>query len=174
MLASRLMIDDDAHDVAGAGAEQPIGDDVEHAALHRRQFADREHVQIQHVEQQVDRDDGGRAERERQRHVAPGIADLLGHVGGGVPARVGEHHGDEREQPVAGRPLPARRRRGSRTAPVPNAKPESDEQQKRRDLQRREHVAHDAAGPDAADVNAASSQIDAIATIVCVENVSGR
>ena len=64
MLAGRLMIDDHAHDVRRRRAEQPVGDDVEHAALHRRQLVDRQHVEIQRVQQQIDRDDGAGAERE--------------------------------------------------------------------------------------------------------------
>ena len=45
MLAAMLTIETIAHDVAGADAEQPIGDDVEHAALHLGQLADRQHVE---------------------------------------------------------------------------------------------------------------------------------
>ena len=101
MLAAMLTIETTRHDVAGARPEQPVGDDVEDAALHRRELADRQHVEEQHVEQDVDRDHRQRADGQRARHVAPGIADLFGDVRRGVPARVGEHHRDQREQPRA-------------------------------------------------------------------------
>ena len=59
-----------------------------------------QHVEEQQVEQDVDRDDRQRADGQRARHVAAGIADLLRDVRRGVPARVGEHHRNQREKPA--------------------------------------------------------------------------
>ena len=90
---------DEAHDVAGARTEQPVGDHVENAALHRCESADRKNIQIQHVQKEIDHDYRNGAGGQRQRHVAIGIANLLGDVAGGVPAGVREHDRHEREQP---------------------------------------------------------------------------
>ncbi len=55
-------------------------------------------------------------ERERERHVAAGVLDLVDHVGRGVPARVGVHHEEQRDRELfrengrPGRPRWARRR----------------------------------------------------------------
>ena len=98
--AARLMIATIAEDVAGARAEHALADEVEHAALDRRELAHGHRIQIQQVQQRVDDDDADRPHQQRARHVASGIADLLGHVRRGVPSRIGEHHRNEREQPV--------------------------------------------------------------------------
>jgi hypothetical protein len=94
-------------------ADQPLGGDVEDAPLHGHQFLDRDHLEIEHVDQDVDHRDRAGAERQRQRQVPPGIAHLFRHVGGGVPARIDEHHDDQAEQPSGGVTAPARRRRAT-------------------------------------------------------------
>ena len=91
---------DDRHDVSGTHTQQPVGNDVQHAPLHSRELANRDDVEVEHVEQEVDDGDDGRSQKQRARHVASGIADLLRHVRGGVPARIGEHDRDEREEPA--------------------------------------------------------------------------
>ena len=72
-------------------------------------LADRHGVEVEHVQAQVHQHHGRRANRQGARHVAAGLADLLGDVGRGVPAAVREHHDDERERPVE-----RRRRRAPR------------------------------------------------------------
>ena len=140
------------HDVARPLPEQPIGHHVEHAALRGGELADRNHVQIQRVEQQVDDDDAGRAENQRPGHVAAGVADLLGHVRRGVPSGVGEHHRNHREHPASDRDGPDRSSQ-VRRRPRPRRQPEDDEQHECRHLQGREGVAGGAPRSDADDVD---------------------
>ena len=93
------------------------------------------------------------AERERPRHVAAGIADLLGHVGRGVPARVGEHHRDQREQPRRRRPPAPRPATRFDADPAPSDKPSAMKISSAETLSAGEDVLHDAARADAADVD---------------------
>ena len=140
MLAAMLTMDTTPHHVAGAGAEQPIGDDVEDAAFHGGKLPDRQHVQEQQVQQEVDCDDRERAEGQRARNVPARVRDLFGDVRRGVPPRVGEHHRNEREQPGAARDRTAalteirRRPRTEREA-------ERDEEQQRGHLESGQQVA---------------------------------
>ena len=119
---------------------------------HLRELVDRQHVEKQQVQQEVDRDDRERAERERAGHVPAGLVDFLGHVGGGVPSRVGEHHRNQRQQP-----RPGGHRRGAlhevRRRPGAERQAERDEDQQRRHLQPGEQVHHEAARPDATDMD---------------------
>ena len=73
MLAAMLTIETRGHDVAGARPQQSVGDHVQHAALHFRQIADRQHVEEQQVEQHVDRHDREGPDGQRFGHVAPRI-----------------------------------------------------------------------------------------------------
>ena len=89
MLALRLTIVKIATSVAGGEPEQPLGDDVEQpAAGSAASSRDRQRVQIQRVQRDVDDDHRDGAEPERERHVAARIAHLLGDIGRGVPTRV--------------------------------------------------------------------------------------
>ena len=152
MLAAMLTIETTRHDVARTRAEQPVGDDVQHAALHRGELVDRQHVEEQHVEQDVDRHHRQRADRQRPRHVPPGIADLFGDIRGGVPARVGEHHRNQRQQPRAARHRSGRSHQVLARSGT-EGEPQRDEDEQRRDLQAGQRVGDEAAWPDAADMD---------------------
>ena len=71
---------DDAHDVAGANAEQPVGDDVEHAALHLRELVDRQHVEKQQVQQEIDRDTASVPSASASGTLRPGLVNLFGDI----------------------------------------------------------------------------------------------
>ena len=145
-----------------------------HAALYGCKLADRHHVQIKNVEERVDDDDSDRAEGRGARNVAPWIANLLGDIGGGVPARVGEHHRDQCEQP--GRSAPRGRRRRCRLAlePAPIEKPRAMNISSAEHLERGKNV-HPACAPARRRTMCtnAKSPIATIATSVCRENVNG-
>ena len=68
---------------------------------------------------------------ERERHVARRVADFLGDVRRGVPARVAEHHRHQRQQRTStGRD--GARRRQMRDVAVADREAERDEQDDRR------------------------------------------
>ena len=90
MLAAMLTIVKTASSVARDEAEQPLGHDVGQPPVGQPgELGDRQRVQVEHVQREIDDDHRQRAERERERQVAARIANLLGDVRRGVPPRVG-------------------------------------------------------------------------------------
>ena len=92
------------------------------------------------------------AQQQRERHVTARVANLLGHVGRGVPPRVGEHHWYQGEQPTRG---------GDRTRHLlkvrarsrANREPQRNEHQQCAHLQGRQDVHNHPARPDTTDMH---------------------
>ena len=103
-------------------------------------------VDIQAVQREVDRDHGPCRSRAPAARCARG-PDLLGDVRGGIPSGVGEHHRNQRHQ-HAGHGALRRRLLNAASDPVPIANPTARNDE-RGDLQHRETVLHELAGPAA-------------------------
>jgi hypothetical protein len=131
--------------------KEALGNRVREPAAERAQFAHRQGVEEEHVQEEIDHDHDRRADGERSRHVPARVANLLGDVGGCVPPRIAEHHGNQRHEPA--RRGDRRRLRAAQVAPVPRPKREANrnEDHDGRNLEGREHVVHEA--PGAVQVN---------------------
>jgi hypothetical protein len=57
----------------------------------------RHHAEVQRIEREIQRDGDGRANHQGARDVFDRLADLFGDVHRGVPSRVAEHHGHQRQ-----------------------------------------------------------------------------
>ena len=133
------------------GAEEPLGDDVHHAAFQRGQLRHRDRVDVEQVQDHVEQHDRAGAQRQGARQEALGVADLFGDVRRRVPSRVAEHHRHERQQPAAG--AQRTRRFDVRPRSVAQAEAQKHEQDEEGDLGRGQQVLHDAPRPDAAHVH---------------------
>ena len=114
----------------------------------------RQDVQIERVQEEVDGDDRQGAEAKGKRQIAAGLANLFGKVRGGIPARIGEHHRDERQQPRPANTGPA-------VCPVhgssSKAEPQRNEDHERANLEHRQDVPDETAGTNSTPVDQPSA-----------------